>query len=117
MGLNMENRLELNKKPIYELPDEVIIGEYMYNKDKKRYREPNFEPDICINSWGDILGEVIPKKSKALQIWIKTDNKELIDFISNFNWYSVCPSHNNSPVLAKWKFKKIMLEEFYNKKD
>ena len=56
------------------------------------------------------------KKSKSLQIWIKTDNKELIDFISNFNWYSVCPKHNNSPVLNIWKVKKIILEEFYNKK-
>ena len=113
----MENRLCLNKKPKYELPDEVIVCEYTYSRDIKRYREPNFEPDICINNWGDILGEVIPKKSKALQIWIKTDNKELIDFISNFNWYSVCPnSVNATPVLNLWKFKKIILEEFYNKK-
>ena len=105
----MENRLELNKKKTYKLPDEVLIGEY-----RRGNKEPRFEPDICINSWGDILGDVIPKKSKALQIWIKTDNKELIDFISNFNWYSVCPnSVNATPVLNLWKFKKILLEEFY----
>ena len=107
----MENRLELNKKPKYELSDEVLVGEY-----RRGAKIPNFEPDICINSWGDILGEIIPRKSKSLQIWIKTDNKELIDFISNFNWYSVCPKHNNSPVLNIWKVKKIILEEFYNKK-
>ena len=58
----MENRLCLNKRPKYELPDEVIIGSYHYSKNEKRYNEPDFEPDICINAWGDILGEIIPKK-------------------------------------------------------
>ena len=53
----MENRLELNKKPKYELSDEVLVGEY-----RRGAKIPNFEPDICINTWGDILGEVIPKK-------------------------------------------------------
>ena len=46
----MENRLELNKKIRYELPDEVIVGEYRYSKDIKGYNEPSFEPDICINT-------------------------------------------------------------------
>lgn len=109
----MENRLELNKKPKYELPDEVMVSEYRYAKDKKIYKEPNFEPDIAINTWGDILGKIIKPRSKTLELWIKTNNKELINFIKNFDWYSVCPKHNNSPVLNVWKFKKTVLEEFY----
>lgn len=104
----MENRLELNKRPTYELPDEVLVGLYM-----KNYQDVDFNPDLCINAWGDILGAKTCGKQKAKEIWIKTDNKDLIDFISNFDWYSVCPNSLNSPELSLWKFKKILLEEFY----
>lgn len=105
----MENRMKLNKKPVYELPGDIIIGEY-----KRNYYEPNFEPDLCIVMWGRNVGEetIIYKNMK--QLWIKTDNRELISFIRSYNWRGI---RNNAPnaELSKNTFKKIILEEFYNK--
>ena len=48
----MENRLGLNKRPKYELPNEVIIKSY-----KRNYSNISFEPDLCIVQWGRNLGE------------------------------------------------------------
>ena len=110
----MENRLCLNKKPVYELPDEVLIGEYRYSKNMKQYKEPNFEPDLCVSSYGTV--KVRSKKDNCLQIWIKTNNKDLINFIANFDWKSKTKTMGNNPVLNIWKFKKIILEEFYGVK-
>lgn len=108
----MENRLELNKKPKYELPDEVLIGQYNVRCVAKTTLPP-FEPDICVNAWGR-LGNIEPKKYTKNQIWIKTNNKELITFIKNYNF----KNYKNRfvvPVLSINDFKKIILEEFYNK--
>ena len=113
----IENRLELNKKPIYELPNEVVVAQYRYSANNKDKSLPSFTPTICINGWGDILGEVIEPKSKTLEYWIKTDNEKLLQFIRGFDWYSVCPNHNNAPMIPVWLFKKIILEEFYGVKN
>ena len=43
----MENRLELNKRPVYELPDEIVVGLYM-----KNYQDVDFNPDLCLCVWG-----------------------------------------------------------------
>lgn len=110
----MENRLELNKKNIYELPDEVLIDTYEYSTDKKRYREPVFAPDVCICIWGRV-GKVESPRSSSKQIWVKTENKDLMDFIMDYNWKK--EAHKTTILnLNVWKFKKIILEEFYNKK-
>ena len=105
----MENRLELNKKPTYELPNEVMVGMY-----RNRYRELDFDPDVCICVWGSV-GKISKPKENAKQIWIKTNDNDLIDFIKNYNWNR--EAHKmTTPNLNMWKFKKIILEEFYNKK-
>lgn len=105
----LENRLMLNKKPVYELPDEVITGIYM-----NKYQEPDFKPDICICVWGAV-GKISEPKENAKQIWVKTDNTELIDFIKTYDWGK--EAHRMAtPNLNIWKFKKIILEEFYNEK-
>ena len=110
----VENRLCLNKKPVYELPDEVIVGEYRYTQDIKQYKEPDFEPDLCVSTYGTI--KVRDKKSNCSQIWIKTNNKDLINFIATFDWKSKTKTMGNNPVLNIWKFKKTLLEEFYGVK-
>lgn len=74
----MENRLCLNKRPVYELPDEVMVGQYDYRKNKPTI--PNFEPDICLCVWGAV-GKLSKPKENAKQIWVKADNEELINFI------------------------------------
>lgn len=110
----MENRLCLNKRVIYELPDEVIVSEYIYSKDVKRFREPDFEPDVCITNFGSSIG-VDTKKRCCQQIWVKSNNKELITFLNNVNWKSRGKTYT-TPKIELWKFKKILLEEFYEVK-
>ena len=110
----MENRLCLNKKKVYELPNEVIVEEYRYAKSKRDYKEPKFEPDICITNYGSIGCDV--KKRCCQQLWVKSDNKELIDFINTTDW-SMKANRYVSPKIQLWKFKKIILEEFYGIKE
>lgn len=111
----MENRLELNKRPVYELPDEVIVSRYDSYIYKKKGLRPNFEPDLCLNAWGDILGESLKKMSKSKEIWIKTDNKNLINFLKNINYYEYSPT-SGTPYISPCLIKKIILEEFYEVK-
>lgn len=113
----MENRLCLNKKPKYELPDEVIVELYEYQKkDLSRNKIPDFKPDICINIFG-CLG-VKEAKATAGQYWIKSSNKELIDFIRNYDFEKLVKNKiTNAYTLPLWQFKKILLEEFYGVKD
>jgi hypothetical protein len=59
---------------------------------------------------------VKPPKSTAVQIWIKTTNKDLLDFISSFDFESKLFKMTNAYNMEVWKFKKILLEEFYNKR-
>ena len=107
----MENRLGLNKRPKYELPNEVIIKSY-----KRNYSNISFEPDLCIVQWGRNLGEECKKGSHLKELWIKTDNKELMYFIRRYNFRKL---RNNAPnyELAINDFKKIILEEFYGVKN
>lgn len=109
----MENRMNLNKKKIYELPDEVLIKNYGWRR--KNPSIPNFEPDICVGAWGSPIGQTQEKASKTSQIWIKTDNKDLINFIKEFDFESYIKGIGSKKIEC-WKFKKIILEEFYNKK-
>ena len=107
----MENRLELNKRPTYELPDkDVLIKSY-----KRNYSNISFEPDLCIFQWGRNLGEVCQKGSHLKELWIKTDNKELISFLRNYNFRKL---RGNAPnyELAISDVKKILLKEFYGVK-
>ena len=110
----MENRLELNKKPKYELLDNTFIKRFDSYSYKKYGVIPEFEPDLCINAWGDILGEKLKKCSKSKELWIKTDNKKLITFLESLDYYKYSPS-SGTPYLSAYKLKKIILEEFYGK--
>ena len=105
----MENRLCLNKRLVYELPDEVIVGEY-----RRTCPSPKFEPDICISTYGTV--KVRSKKDNCMQIWIKTDNKELINFIKTFNFENKLNKTTNAYRMNINIFKKIILEEFYGVK-
>lgn len=103
----MENRLCLNKKPKYELPDEVIIGLY-----DRGYYCPKFEPDICISAFGTI-GIREPKQT-VTQIWVKSENKELIEFIKNFKFMdNAIKKTGKAYRMSINQFKKIILKEFY----
>ncbi len=111
----MENRLELNKRPVYELPDEVLVGLYCNN-----YCEPDFKPDICITSFGRLY--IKKPKETSKQIWIKADNIDLIEFIRTYNWENkmkkvlLSQAEGDKYSLNIWRFKKIILEEFYGEK-
>ncbi len=109
----MENRLELNKRPVYELPDNVLVDRYDRYLDKKGIL-PKFEPDVCITAFGSIKES--EAKKTVEQIWVKTDNRELINFIKDFDFESRLNKITNAYRLNKWLFKKIILEEFYGEK-
>ena len=106
----MENRLELNKKPSYELPDNTRV---MLYKNQEGYKShPNFEPNLCLKIWGKSM-KIENKYESNSQVWIKTDNKGLINFIRNYNL-----QRNSLSTLSIGvnDIKKIILEEFYNVK-
>ena len=100
----------LNKRPKYELPDEVKIGLYMKQRGRSLI-EPDFEPDICINAFGNRC--IAEKKSFMHQIWVKTDNKQLVNFVEGYGFNTINSLTKDN--LPMWKVKKIILEEFYNK--
>ena len=104
----MENRLCLNKRVIYELPDEVLIGLY-----DRGYVKPNFEPDLCLSSFGTI--KVREPEQTVTQLWIKTENKDLLEFIKNFDFNNKEKRAWMTYRISKNNFKKIILEEFYRK--
>lgn len=105
----MENRLELNKKPRYELPDEITVGLY-----DRGYHCPDFEPDICISAFGTI--GIREAKQTVTQIWVKSNNKELIEFIRNFRFLNVIKKAGTTYRMSINQFKKIILEEYYGGK-
>ena len=110
----MENRLCLNKKPVYELPDGVKVGHYQKSiNTTKGNTEPNFEPNLCLRIWGKSI-KIENKYESNGQIWIKSSNKELIEFIKNYKikFYGV-----SSPSISVALVKKIILEEFYGVKN
>ena len=107
----MENRLCLNKRPVYELPDDVLIGQYV--RRKKNPSIPDFEPDICLTLFGASTGKNRKKYEVARQIWIKTGNVELIDFVLSYDFKNKLGAVNNLYFIDISNFKKIILEEFY----
>lgn len=105
----MENRLKLNKKPRYELPDEVLVGEY-----RKYYNKvPLFSPDIIISSRGKVGISNIKETDR--QIWIKSSNLELISFLNSYNYKNISKGISTNNLYIQ-DIKKIILEEFYNKR-
>lgn len=104
----MENRLKLNKKPNYDLPDEVEIKTWLSSMPRRK--QPRFKPDLILSIFLDI--KEIDISDGGTQAWIKTDNKELLKFIRTYNWNILSISNKNLPL---WRIKKIILEEFYNR--
>ena len=105
----MENRLCLNKRVVYELPDEVLVGLY-----DRGYVKPNFKPDLCLSSFGTI--KVREPEQTVTQLWIKTENKDLLEFIKNFDFNNKVKRAGMTYRISKNNFKKIILEEFYGVK-
>lgn len=110
----MINKLKLNKKPVLNLPEDVLISRYTRHK-KKKDDIPNFEPNLIINNWGTKITTTKTKYERAKQIWIKTDNEELKEFIINYDWVSELYAINKSYYLSYIKLKEVLLREFYNK--
>lgn len=109
----MENRLELNKKKVYELPDNTKVQVYQSSDKVKRLNiTPDFEPDICLKGWGSVWDIEECRKSNY-QIWVKSDNKELIEFIKRYN---IIRRGVSAQSINVYQVKKIILEEFYKVK-
>lgn len=111
----MENRLMLNKKPVYSLPKDVEMTTYEYSTDAKRYREPKFVPDICLCVWGNV-GRIEEYKKSTKQVCIKANDDKLIEFIKGYDWTTKAnktATHN----LNIWQIKKVIMEEYYAEKN
>ena len=109
----IENRLCLNKKNKYELPDNTRIQVYQSSKKVKRLNiTPSFEPDICLKGWGNVW-QVEEREKSNYQIWIKSDNKDLLRFIMK---YKIRKRGVSALSINVHQIKKIILEEFYNKR-
>lgn len=104
----------LNKRPKYELPDEVIVSEY-----RKHYKTPNFIPDISIGNFGvGCTGKIYLPKSVSKEIWVKSSNDKLLQFIKNYDFtLKNSGTATSNRGLKLMDFKKIILEEFYNKQE
>ena len=82
----MENRLELNKKPILNLPKMTMfrVQPSTHNIEEEYIK---WKPDIRICSYGaGNIGKILKDDFKSQEIWIISDNKELIEKINSFNW-------------------------------
>lgn len=101
--------MKLNKKPVYELPDEIVIEEY-----RKDYKTPNITPDIVLSCYGSI--SIDKQYRTTTQLWIKTDNSDLLEFIKTYNFKKKLSLTIGSPRFNSWRLKKIILEEFYEVK-
>lgn len=82
----MENRLELNKKPVLKLPKitmfRVQSSTHNIEEEYKRWK-----PDVRICSYGaGSIGKILKDGFKSQEIWIVSENKELIEKINSFNW-------------------------------
>lgn len=110
----MENRLKLNKRPVYELPDDTRVQIYQSSEKVKRLNiTPDFEPDLCLKIWGNSM-KVEEKYKSNNQVWIKTNNKDLVDFIKK---YKVDRKAVSIQSIGVNDVKKIILKEFYGVKD
>lgn len=110
----MVNKLKLNKRPVINLPEDILIGEYE-RRFKRSSNIPDFEPNIIINNWGAKITISKEKKERAKQIWIKTDNEKLKEFILSYDWISELCSINKIYYLSTNKLKEVLLKEYYDK--
>ena len=109
----MENRLELNKKPILKLPKMTMFRvQPSTHNIEEEYKKWN--PNIRICSYGaGSIGKILTDDFKSQEIWIISDNKELIDKVKEFNWRECAlskgtgtPSLSQQSVkeeIARWK--------------
>ena len=82
----MENRLELNKKPILKLP-KMIMFRVQPSTHNIEAEYEKWKPDVRICSYGArSVGKILKNEFKSQEIWIISDNKTLIDKINSFNW-------------------------------
>lgn len=82
----MENRLGLNNKPKLKLPNMTMFRVQPSTHNVKEEYE-RWNPDIRICSYGaGSIGKILKDDFKSQEIWIISDNKELIEKINSFNW-------------------------------
>ena len=82
----MENRLCLNKKPVLNVSDMIMFRvQSSTHNIEEEYKKWN--PNIRICSYGaGSIGKILKNEFKSQEIWIISENKELIEKINTFNW-------------------------------
>ena len=109
----MENRLGLNKKPVLNLPNMTMFRvQPSTHNIEEEYKK--WTPNIRICSYGaGSIGKILTDDFKSQEIWIISDNKELIEKINAFNWREYAldkkvgtPSLSQQSIkeeIARWK--------------
>lgn len=109
----MENRLELNNKPKLKLPKMTMFRvQPSTHNIEEEYKK--WKPDVRICSYGaGSIGKILKDEFKSQEIWIISDNEELIEKINSFNWREYAlnkkvgtPSLSQQSVkeeIAKWR--------------
>lgn len=109
----MENRLCLNKKPVLKLPNMTMFRvQPSTHNIEEEYKK--WKPSIRLCSYGaGSIGKILKDEFKSQEIWIISDNEELIEKIKSFNWREYAlnkkvgtPSLSQKSVkeeIAKWR--------------
>lgn len=121
----MENRLELNNKPVWEIPGLEI--QKITTKKGKRVTVPKFNnPDIRMIAWGVKCGKILEENDRAYasEIWIKCNEvqkKQIlsidwVDFVKN-TATAFYKSGKEGRNMANYQITEKLYKEFYNKRD
>ena len=112
MELKMENRLCLNKKKEYNLPDGTEIFSYNRSRDKDKVKAIGLRLSSVGASSGKLLKD---NEVKCGEIIIKTNNYKIIDFIKSFDFTTIINinSVNQKKQLDSWKVREVVSNYYY----
>lgn len=110
----MENRLELNKRPTYELPEGTEIFSYNRSRDKDKVEAKGLRLSSVGASSGRLLKD---NETKCGEIIIITNDYKIIDFVKNFDFRALVNinSVNQKKQIDSWKVRKEVSNYYYGK--
>lgn len=108
----MENRLELNDKPEYKLPEGTEIFTYNRSRDKDKIKAIGLRLSSVGASSGKLLKD---NETKCGEIIINTNDNKIIAFVESFDFKALVNinSVNQKKQLDSWKVRKEVSNYYY----